>query len=146
MSNKFKNIVKNTVDEIGYYETKKLMGISFTKLAQLVNDRIPYSLAYEILIENIANKNLPTNYEGFKIYTSLDGVVYWGTRIQTGRFLPDIIEHIDVVATPFWDGNKWTPVEFDWYELINKDTGKIIINFGSDFNGIKNSIYQQYIR
>jgi len=132
MSNKFKNIVKNTVDEIGYYETKKLMGISFTKLAQLVNDRIPYSLAYEILIENIANKNLPTNYEEFKIYTSLDGVVYWETRIQTGRFLPDIIEHIDVVATPFWDGNKWTPVEFDWYELINKDTGKIIINFGSD--------------
>jgi hypothetical protein len=133
MSNKFKNIVKNTVDEIGYYETKKLMGISFTKLAQLVNDRIPCSLAYEILIENIANKNLPTNYEGFKIYNSLDGVVYWGTRIQTGRFLPDIIEHIDVVATPFWDGDKWTPVELDWYELINRDTGQpITISFKTE--------------
>lgn len=132
MNERVKNVIEKHIKDFGYYNTKKILGLSFTELARIVGVIITSELANDILAENINNKNLPTSYKGFNIYTGFDGIVYWGIKIQTGRFLPDIIEHIDVVATPFWDGNKWTPVELDWYELINKDTGKSIINFSSD--------------
>ena len=111
MSNRLKNTVSKLVREFGYYDAKKILGISFTDLAKITGERITYDLANEILVENIANKTIPTEYKEFKLRRSFDSVIYWGGKIKTGRFSPDITEHIDIVATPFWDGGESTPVE-----------------------------------
>jgi hypothetical protein len=39
------------------------------------------------------------------------------------------------MATPFWDGMKWTPVETDWYSLVNRDDNTLIaeIEGGGDY-------------
>ena len=135
MSSKLKNTVKRLVQELGYYGTKKMMGISYTELAKLSGERISYDLAYEILIEGIGNKTIPTEYKEFKLRRSFDSIIYWGAKIKTGRFSPDITEHIDVVATPFWDGGESTPVELDWYALVKDKSEKAIVEtFGHEEN------------
>lgn len=137
MSNRLKNTVNKLVRELGYYETKKMMGISFTELAEIVDEPIHSELANEILIENIVKKTIQTKYKEFNISKSFDNVVYWEARIKTGRFLPYITEHIEVVATPFWNGNESTPVELDWYGLIddNSNTNMDIVSInGGDLS------------
>ena len=131
MSNRVKNTVNKLVRELGYHKTKKMMGISFAQLAELMGERISHDLANDILIEGIGNKTIPTEYKEFKLRRSFDSIVYWEARIKTGRFSFDITEYIDIVATPFWGGNESTPVELDWYALA-KDKYTIVETNGSD--------------
>ena len=135
MSSKLKNTVSKLVREFGYYDAKKILGISFTDLAKITGERITYDLANDILIEGIANKTIPTEYKEFKLRRSFDSIVYWDARIKTGRFSPEITEYIDIVATPFWDGGESTPVELDWYGLVKDKSEKAIVEtFGSEEN------------
>ena len=154
-SSKLKNLINDLIKKYDYYEAKKILGVSFTKLAEIMGERIPHDLANEILVENIKDKVLPTKYKEFNIWVSFDGIVYWGANLKTGRFSPDITERIDVVATPFWDGNESTPVELDWYSLVQDDLKKSILDIYSDgryFHQIKdktsfkdvNELFQWY--
>ena len=59
-------------------------------------------------------------YKEFNLQSNLDGVVYWDGELKTGEFIPDYTEVITVMATPFWDGVDYTPVEIDWFTLEDR--------------------------
>jgi hypothetical protein len=119
MSNK--KYFKEYVHKFGYHQAKKILGLSYTEIAELTGEKINEEIAYEILYENIKNKLLPTEYKGFTIEVNFDGLVYWETKTQTGKFPSNFIEHILVYATPFYDGSVFTPVEIDFYELTDEN-------------------------
>jgi hypothetical protein len=122
---RLKQKVEKYISQFGLKDTAKMMGISLTKLVEISDHPIDSELSHKILIENLRNKKLPREYRNFKIYPSMDGIVYWEMRRDSKHFLPDMSEHISAVATPFWDGNPWTPVDIDWFTLFNQD-GDII--------------------
>ena len=118
--NKQENILRKYINEFGIYDTYKMMGISFTKLVKISNIPIKGMIANDVLMENLENGNLTDTYKGFKIQSNLDGVVYWDGEFKTREFLNDYTEVITAVATPFWDGLDYTPVEIDWFTLLDK--------------------------
>jgi hypothetical protein len=118
--NKQENVLRNYINQFGIYKTYKMMGISFTKLVKISNIPINGMIANDVLMENLENGNLTDTYKGFKIQSNLDGVVYWDGELKTGEFLPDYIETITAMATPFWEGVDYTPVEIDWFTLQDR--------------------------
>ena len=127
MGKKIENI-RNLVNKFGLRHTKKMMGVSLTELVKMLGMRIETDtgLANEIISENIDNEVLPTRYKEFEISVNSDDVVYWEGKFYTDRFLPNTREHIWVMATPFWDSMKWTPVETDWYSLVDTSSDTLI--------------------
>jgi hypothetical protein len=134
---KGKDKILKLIDELGLWKTKEALGISLTKLVKILEMRIEsgIGLAGEIIIESINNKTLPTEYKEFKISTNPDGVVYWEGKFYGEHFLPNMVETIWVMATPFWDGMTWTPVETDWYSLVDRGDNTLIaeIEGGGDY-------------
>ena len=122
---RLKKSVEKYISEFGLKQTAKMMGISLTKLVEISEHPIDSETAYELLIDNLKNKKLPKEYRNFKIYPSLDGIVYWEMRRDSKHFLPGMSEHISAVATPFWDGNPWTPVDIDGFVLFDEDNNVI---------------------
>ena len=117
---KQERLLRKYIEQHGIYNTYKMWGISFTKLVQIANIPIKGVIANDVLMENLENGNLTDTYKGFKIQSNLDGVVYWDGEFKTGEFLNDYIESITAMATPFWDGVDYTPVEIDWFTLLDK--------------------------
>ena len=113
-------LAKEYINKFGIHNAYKMMGISFTKLVKISNVPIKGEIANDVLMENLENGNLKNNYKGFKIESNMDGVVYWEGELQTGHFLDEYTESITVMATPFWDGGNYTPVEIDWFTLLDK--------------------------
>ena len=117
---KFQNSILELIDEVGIYEAKKYLGVNMTQLVKLSKIEINPTIANELLIENLGKGKLKDTYKEFNIQSNLDGVIYWDGEIKTGEFLPDYTEVITAVATPFWDGLDYTPVEIDWFTLENR--------------------------
>jgi hypothetical protein len=118
--NRQENALRNYVNKYGIYDTYKMLGISLTKLVKISGIPINGIIANDVLMENLENGNLTDTYKGFKIQSNLDGVVYWDGEIKTGEFLPNYTELITAMATPFWDGVDYTPVEIDWFTLEDR--------------------------
>jgi hypothetical protein len=119
------------IDEFGLNQAARMIGVSMTKLVQLSNLPINSIMANQLLIENMFNGNLPLRYNHFNIYNAGDGVVGWYCNIKTGHFAPEFIEQISVMATPFWDGGQYTPVEIDWFTLLDDKLNTIIEEEGA---------------
>jgi hypothetical protein len=118
----FKKDVQDYIDKNGFRETKKMLGMTTLSLVKLLDLHIDSGLANEILLENITNGKLPTKYKEFTIFGSrMENVVYWAVITKTGHFSDDLTERIDFVATPLWDGESYTPIELDYYALVDKD-------------------------
>lgn len=118
--NRQENALRNYINKYGIYDTYKMLGISLTKLVKISGIPINGIIANDVLMENLENGNLTDTYKGFKIQSNLDGVVYWDGEIKTGEFLPNYTELITAMATPFWDGVDYTPVEIDWFTLEDR--------------------------
>ena len=137
MDDKIKDTINQLIDEFGLYEAKNMLGVTFANIVKLSGQKIYTNtgMASEIIIESIHNKTLPTEYKEFKISRNFDGVVYWEGKFHGEHFLPNMVETIWVMSTPFWDGMNWTPVEADWYSLVNRDDNTLIaeIEGGGDY-------------
>ena len=117
---KFQNLVSEIIDEVGIYEAKKYFGVTMTQLVKLSKIEINSIIANELLIENLDKGKLKKTYKEFNIQTNLDGIFYWDGELKTGEFLPNYTEVITAMATPFWDGVDYTPVEIDWFTLEDR--------------------------
>ena len=138
MARNFKDKLIELINTQGVYDSSKMLGISITDIVRLSGIPIYSEIAYEVLYENINNKNLPTKYKEFKINAEFDGVVGWDGNLKTGYFSPDITETVHALATPFYDGNNRIPIDLDWYTL-SVENNKIISNISGDgdyFNSI----------
>ena len=141
---KGKKNIENLIDKLGLLKTKEALGISLTKLVKLVGLMIHPNLAGEMIIEGINNETLPTEYKEFKISTNSDGVVYWEGKFYGDHFLPNIVETIWIMATPFWDSESYTPVESDWYSLVDGSKNKLIDEIeagGEYFESITDKVF-----
>ena len=115
-----KTILNNHIDRHGIYHTSKITGLSITKIIEMSNFPINSEIANDILIDNLNKGKLKDTYKEFNIQSNLDGVIYWDGELKTGEFLDDYTESITAMATPFWDGVDYTPVEIDWFSLLDK--------------------------
>jgi len=141
---KGKENIENLIDKLGLWKTKEALGISLTKLVKLVGLMIHPNLAGEMIIEGINNETLPTEYKEFKISTNSDGVVYWEGKFYGDHFLPNIVETIWIMATPFWDSESYTPIESDWYSLVDGSKNKLIDEIesgGEYFESITDKVF-----
>lgn len=137
---KFQNLVSEIIDEVGIYEAKKYFGVTMTQLVKLSKIEINPTIANELLFENLGEGKLKDTYKEFNIQINFDGIFYWNGKIKTGEFLPDYTEVITAVATPFWDGLDYTPVEIDWITLEDrsKEIGKqVVVEIAGEGNYFK---------
>lgn len=123
---RFKKYVRDYSKEHGYWKTKEMFGVEFTDLARVFGLPINSDLAGLILLDNAYNKILPITYKEFKIDITLDGIFYWEGKIKSGKYSKNVIEIIGSSATPFWDGDIFTPVEINYYSLYNESSDNSI--------------------
>jgi hypothetical protein len=116
----------DTLNEFGLRYTAKMLGISLAKVTELAKSPIGPDVANDILIEKMNSGELKNKYEDFEIHSDFNNVFYWESTTKTGHFPDDIFEQITVAATPFWDGEKYTPVEIEWFTLLNDDGNNVI--------------------
>lgn len=114
------NIANQFINQVGLRDAAKMMGISITKIVELSNIPIDSKTANVLLEENLNNGKLKNKYKEFRIESNYDGVVYWEGELETGYFIDNYKELVTVMATPFWDGVDYTPVEIDWFTLLDK--------------------------
>jgi hypothetical protein len=116
---KAKETISDLVKEFGLIKTSDMVGLSISQIVKVTNIPIDSDTANQILVEMMNNDELKTKYKDFNIHASSNDVFYWEAMVKTGHFHDDMIENITVAATPFWDGVKYTPVEIEWYTLLN---------------------------
>lgn len=119
-SNKLSNFLNQIIEQYGVEHALKLTGMDLLKLVNISGIEITSKIANRLLSDAITSNKITTEYNGFKIVSDHD-VVQWEGKFQTGFFTSNVTEVITVMATPFWDGMTWTPIDLDWYSLLNKD-------------------------
>lgn len=119
-SNKLSNFLNQTIEQYGIKHAMKLTGMDLVKLVNISGVKITTRIANKLIMDGIIFRKLTREYNGFKI-TTFNDVVQWDGKFQTDFFTPNATEAITVMATPFWDGMPWTPIDLDWYSLYNKD-------------------------
>jgi hypothetical protein len=115
-----KNTLVKLIDELGIEQASKITAISITKLVQLSDVKINNVIANKILVENLNKGKLKDTYKQFKIESSINDVFYWQGELQTGHYIDKYTESITAMATPFWDGEDYTPVEIEWFTLLDR--------------------------
>ena len=110
------------VDKVGVWDAAKMVGLSITEVLTITKRPLFAEESYEVLLELIRNKQIPTEYGEFEIYSSgFEGTVYWVPKSSLkseykGQKLTEIIM---VLATPYWDGGSILPYNVQYYELYN---------------------------
>ena len=134
--NRLERLVKNYVDKYGLPKTSEMMGLSLSKIIQIAKVPIDSEVAFEILREKFIQKELKDTYKNFIISLDrMDGIFYWETTTRTDRYPEDRVQQITVMATPFWDGSKFTPIEISWFTLLN-DEMNIIYELEGDGSNV----------
>ena len=129
-SNKLSKFLNQAIEKYGIDHTQKLTGMDLIKIVNISGIEITPDIANELIMDGITFRKLTREYNGFRI-TTYNDVVQWEGKIQIGFFTLNVTEVITVMATPFWDGMDWTPIDLDWYSLYNKDM-VVIDEIGGD--------------
>lgn len=129
-SNKLSKVLNQAIEQHGIDRALKLTGMDLIKIVNISGIKITPRIANELIMDGITFRKLTREYNGFRI-TTYNDVVQWEGKIKTGFFTSNVTEVITVMATPFWDGVEWTPIDLDWYSLYNKDM-VVIDEIGGD--------------
>jgi hypothetical protein len=125
----FKKFIQKVVDNnlYGYVGASKILGMSVTDIFKHTESPIDFEMATIVLYDNMSDGTLPSKYQEFNIITNkYDGVARWVGTISDG-FSPNTKEELTIMATPFWDGGKTTPVEIESFVLYKNDSPVVII-------------------
>jgi hypothetical protein len=140
---RLREFIRNRIDMHGLYKTSKMLGYSEIDLIRLAGIKIDHKLAGQLLKKSLLNGKITSEYKEFDISTNYDGVFYWEGKINTGHFLPGMTEAVSVMATPFWDGSDYTPIEISWFSLYNEDMEMVIEEegMGDYYTELKSKTY-----
>jgi hypothetical protein len=123
----FNTFLQKVVDNNGYIEASKILGISITDIFKYTESPIDFEMATIVLYDNMSDGTLPSKYQEFNIITNkYDGVARWVGNISDG-FSTKWKEEVTIMATPFWDGGKITPVEIESFVLYKNDSPVLTI-------------------
>lgn len=117
MSERHREYLKTQIKKNGLYETSKMYGLSMSQLVASSGIKITPEYANEVLLELIENKIIPTQYKEFTIEYNYNEAVLWFGSYITEKFGFELKETIYCLATPFWDGNNFTQIDFDYYDI-----------------------------
>lgn len=116
--------IKQLIKKEGLTTASKISGLPRYELVRITDYPIDNVIANLLLWDMMDDNLIPKNYKNSKLfYSDSEGVLYWKT---------DIIDKVGIVeistmATPFWDGSEYTPVETDWV-VITDTNGDLIID------------------
>jgi len=116
-NNDVSKLLTKLVNEHGVYKAMEMTGLNVIQLFdRLGNNIIIDSEMASDLLRLLWNKNfLPKKVNNFKLYfESFDGVLYWHLDTEA--------EEAQAMCTPFWEGNKSVPIDFDYY-TVKRDGG-----------------------
>lgn len=124
---RLKKSVKAYIEEYGIKDAAELMGKTLTEVVRIADIPINNKMAYDLIIENFKNHNLPREYKDVtasfnRIVYEFNGILEWQIEFKRENGLT---EGLIAFATPFWDGTDVTPVELNYYVLYD-DNGKTI--------------------
>ena len=123
MSERHREYLKNQIKKNGLYVTSKMYGLSMSQLVASSKIKITPRYANDVLLEMIISKTIPTQYKEFTIESNDDGAVLWFGSYITEKFGIELKETIYCMATPFWDGHDFTPIDFDYYYISVPNKG-----------------------
>lgn len=111
----FANVIKTH----GLVKAVNLLGIDLNDLVRLSKIEITPEIMYDLIIDGVSKKLLPTKYKGFSIdVDSMSGVIDWSrkfsVKLERGLYV-DVVVY--ALSTPFWNGEMVIPVELDYIAL-----------------------------
>jgi hypothetical protein len=108
------------VDKVGIWDAAKMVGLSITEILTITKYPLSPMESYEVLLDLISNKQIPTNYKEFIISTdSFEGTISWDpkTSIRTEYKGRQFTEGLTILATPYWDDRSILPYNVGYYVL-----------------------------
>lgn len=110
-------VLLKLVNKRGVKITLDITGYSILELFMALEDKVSIDseTAYQLLFELNKNTNLLHDKIGYaKLrFSEMDGIVHWKL------ILPD--EAMEAMCTPFWDGEKYIPIDITEYTYRNID-------------------------
>jgi hypothetical protein len=111
-------VLAKLVNKSGVQKTLDITGYSILELFMALEDKVKIDseTAYQLLFELKANTNLLHDKIGYaKLrFSEIDGIVHWTLN------LPD--EIMEAMCTPFWDGERYIPIDVTEYTYRNNDS------------------------
>ena len=104
------NKVEEMIKNIGLIKTSQLTGVPLKSLSDKFPGYITSKESYSLIHDMYLYDQLPTEYKNY----SLD--MDWGTGVLYWRLEDENPDYFHVAATPFWDGNAYIPLDYE-YEL-----------------------------
>ena len=132
---KIKQFVLDSIDEIGLQKTSYKMGLPISKLVEISHTEINHYVAKLLILEFFNEGKLTKKFKEFEIKLNEEDTFIWicDNVPHDGSFDGKIF--IEVMATPYYESQRSTPVELDWCGVEDNETGEIIYEFdgGGDF-------------
>ena len=111
-------VLAKLVNKRGVKITLDITGYSILELFMALEDKVKIDseTAYKLLFELKKNTNLLHDKIGYaKLrFSEIDGIVHWVLN------LPD--EIMEAMCTPFWDGEKYIPIDMTEYTYRKNDS------------------------
>ena len=120
--------LQKLIDEDGFDETKKSLGLTTMELIQKSNCRIDFTMANDILSYLFREKLFPWKYKNCQLsYDGFSGVVNWECD-WSGEIYEE--ESTSSMATPFWDVTNGVPVDTELYKAVDSEGNPILLSEG----------------
>jgi len=118
--------LQKLIDEDGFEETKKSLGLTTIELILKSNCQIDLTMAGDILSHLFREKLFPWKYKNCQFsYAGCSGVVNWECA-WSGEIYNE--ESTSSMATPFWDANNGIPVDTELYEAVDSEGNPILLS------------------
>lgn len=135
---KLKEFISNSINRIGIEKTQKKTGLSITKLVEISDVKIDGFIAKMLIFENLKNGKLTNKFGDFKIVINNfhEDAISWESikNLASQKDLQGTL-HMQVLATPYTNGMKSTPIELEWCGFFTIEKGLTFEFYNeSDFN------------
>jgi hypothetical protein len=123
--------LQKLINDDGFEETKKSLGLTTLELIQKSNCRIDFTMANDVLSDLFREKLFPWKYKNCQLsYDGFSGVVNWECDWSGDYYNDYNDESTSSMATPFWDANNGVPVDTELYKAVDSNNNPILLSEG----------------